>query len=40
MVEGSKVQIEKAPLPTWLQPFLATKFFEQCKRHTNEKGRK
>ncbi|XP_078161776.1 protein RGF1 INDUCIBLE TRANSCRIPTION FACTOR 1-like [Carex rostrata] len=26
-----------APLPSWLQPLLASKFFEQCEGHSKEK---
>lgn len=30
-------QLQKAPLPAWLQPLLASKFFEQCEGHSNER---
>jgi hypothetical protein len=36
MLEDGEMQPEKAPFPTWLQPLLASRFFEQCQRHINE----
>ncbi|KAJ1686839.1 hypothetical protein LUZ63_018229 [Rhynchospora breviuscula] len=31
------MELGKAPLPNWLQPLLAAKFFERCERHINER---